>query len=61
MTDPFIGALSVGQIVSVTPTSFNHNVDFVTYQSGTTDQISARAFDGILWSDWHTINITSQA
>jgi hypothetical protein len=58
--------VSLGQDVFVDASSFAHDVfylspfsPFISPSTPNIDQISVRAFDGALWSDWHTVNLTT--
>jgi hypothetical protein len=55
-TNPF---LSPGQNYFVDPSSFNQHTFFDSGSSAASGQISLRAFDGTLWSNWLTINVTT--
>ncbi len=48
-----------GEYYFVDASYFNQDFRFMTVDSGSTSQLKLRAYDGTLWSDWHTITVTT--
>jgi len=48
-----------GQHYFVDAAWFNRDFQFMTVDPGSTSQLKLRAYDGTLWSGWHTITVTT--